>query len=65
MWQFDRDLLGTFAGWTFYIGVFYGIAAAVLNVYKVYKKAKKELDELVDDPKYTHLKTTSFNNNDD
>jgi len=39
-------------GWTLWIGVFYGIAAAILNVYKAYKKAKKELDKLQDDPKY-------------
>ena len=40
--------------WTLWIGVFWGIAAAVLNVYKAYSKAKKELDKLADDPKYKY-----------
>lgn len=40
--------------WTLWLGVFYGVAAAVLNVYKAYKKAKASLDELADDPKYKY-----------
>lgn len=40
--------------WTLWIGVIYGIFAAVLNVYKAYKKAKASLDELADDPKYKY-----------
>jgi len=40
--------------WTLWIGVFIGIAAAVLNVYKAYDKQKKSLDELADNPKYRH-----------
>ncbi|MDC7243870.1 MAG: AtpZ/AtpI family protein [Sphaerochaetaceae bacterium] len=40
--------------WTLWIGVFWGIAAAILNIYKAYKKAKKDLDELADDPRYKH-----------
>ncbi|MCI0501784.1 MAG: AtpZ/AtpI family protein [Epsilonproteobacteria bacterium] len=40
--------------WTLWVGVFYGVAAAVLNVYKAYKKAKASLDELADDPKYKY-----------
>jgi len=38
--------------WLFWLGVFWGVAAAILNVYKVYKKQKKELDKLSKDPKY-------------
>lgn len=42
--------------WLFWLGVFWGIAAAILNVYKAYKKQKKSLDELADDPRYRHKK---------
>jgi len=38
--------------WLFWLGVFWGVAAAILNVYKAYKRQKKELDELANDPKY-------------
>ncbi len=48
--------------WLFWLGVFWGIGAAILNVYKVYKKQKKELDELANDPKYAGRK---FDNSDD
>lgn len=51
--------------WTLWVGVFYGVAAAVLNVYKAYKKAKKDLDKLADDPKYAHLKQNGYKDNDD
>ncbi len=46
--------------WTLWLGVAYGIAAAILNVYKAYKKAKKGLDELANDPKYAHLKKNGY-----
>ncbi|CAA6821624.1 MAG: ATP synthase protein I-like membrane protein [uncultured Sulfurovum sp.] len=42
--------------WLLWLGVFWGVAAAILNVYKVYKKQKKSLDELANDPKYRHRK---------
>lgn len=42
--------------WLFWLGVAWGICAAILNVYKAYKRQKKELDALADDPKYTHCK---------
>lgn len=32
-------------GWLFWLGVVWGIGAAVLNVYQAYKKLKKEMDE--------------------
>ena len=38
--------------WTLWLGVFWGIAAAVLNVKKAYDKAQKEFKELENDPKY-------------
>jgi len=47
-----KNLTG--AAWTLWIGVFIGIAAAVLNVYKAYDKQKRSLDELAKDPKYNY-----------
>ncbi len=38
--------------WLFWLGVFWGVAAAVLNVYKAYKKQMKSLEELKNDPRY-------------
>ena len=38
--------------WLLWLGVFWGVAAAGLNIYKAYRKQKKELDELKNDPKY-------------
>ena len=49
-----RKLTG--AGWTLWVGVFIGISAAILNVYKAYDKQKKSLDELAKDPRYTYKK---------
>jgi len=46
--------------WTLWLGLLYGISAAVLNVYKAYKKAKKSLDKLADDPKYAYLKKNGY-----
>lgn len=40
--------------WTLWIGVFIGVAAAILNVYKAYAKQKKSLDELANDPRYKY-----------
>ena len=47
-------LLKHFTGiaWTFWIGVFIGIAAAILNVYKAYAKQYKEFEELAKEPRY-------------
>lgn len=40
--------------WLLWLGVFWGIGGALLNVYKVYKRVKKEFDELAKDPKYSY-----------
>lgn len=48
--------------WLFWLGVFWGVSAAILNVYKAYKKQKKSLDELAKDPKYAGRK---FDSDDD
>lgn len=42
------------AAWLLWVGVFWGIAAAVLNVYKAYQKQVREYDELKNDPKYSY-----------
>jgi len=42
------------AVWLLWVGVFIGIAAAGLNVYKAYQKQMKDLDTLKEDPKYKH-----------
>lgn len=42
--------------WTFFIGVFIGIAAAVLNVYKAYKKEFNSYEELSKQPRYAMKK---------
>ncbi len=49
-----RDLFAK--EWLFWIGVFIGVAAAVLNVYKAYKKQLKELDKLKDDVRYKNYR---------
>jgi len=51
--------------WLLWIGVFWGVAAAVLNVYKAYEKQKKSLDELADDPRYRHRKYDDSDDEDD
>ena len=45
-----KNLTGV--AWTFWIGVFIGIAAAILNVYKAYSKQYKEFEELAKEPRY-------------
>ena len=43
--------------WVLWIGVFIGIAAAFLNVYKAYKKQMREFDELKkNNPRYQDQK---------
>lgn len=40
--------------WLLWLGVFWGVGAAILNVYIAYKKQKASLDELAKDPRYSH-----------
>jgi len=42
--------------WLLFLGIAWGVAAAVLNIVRAYKRQKKELDELKDDPKYKNYK---------
>ncbi|KIM10691.1 MAG: hypothetical protein KU37_10445 [Sulfuricurvum sp. PC08-66] len=42
--------------WLLFVGIFIGIAAAILNVYKAYKEQVKSYDELKNDPRYQFQK---------
>lgn len=47
--------------WLLWLGVFWGVAAAILNIYKAYKKQKKELDELAKNPRYKNYQPKDDN----
>ncbi len=51
--------------WLFWLGVFWGIAAAILNIRKAYVKQKVELDKLKDDPRYKHYNQTDDDDDED
>lgn len=51
--------------WTLWVGIFWGIAAAFLNVYKAYKRAQKEFEDLENDPRYAHRAKYGTNRADD
>ena len=40
--------------WLLWLGVFMGIVAAGLNIYRAYQRQVADLDTLKDDPKYKH-----------
>jgi len=40
--------------WTLWLGLFWGVAAAGLNIYKAYKRAQKEFEGLENDPRYSY-----------
>ena len=42
--------------WLLWLGVFWGVAAAILNVYKAYSKQYKEMQKLADEPRYAMKK---------
>lgn len=43
-------------GWLLWVGVFWGVGGAILNVYKAYKKQMKSLEELKDSNRYKGYK---------
>ncbi len=42
--------------WLLWLGVFWGVAAAGLNIYKAYLGLKKEMKELEEHPRYKYKK---------
>ncbi len=54
---FMKNLFGY--PWLLWLGVFWGVSGAILNVYKAYKAQKASLDELANDPRYRHKKYDS------
>ena len=47
--------------WLLWLGVFWGVGAAINNVYRAYKKQKRELDELAKDPRYQRMNQSGDN----
>jgi ATP synthase protein I len=58
-----RSLTG--AGWTLWVGVFIGVAAAFLNVFKAYSKQYKEFEKLAKDPRYSHKARKAVDDDDE
>ena len=40
--------------WTLWLGIAWGIAAAIMNVYRAYKRAQKQYEGMENDPRYAH-----------
>ncbi|MGD9596321.1 AtpZ/AtpI family protein [Wolinella succinogenes] len=40
--------------WLLWLGVFWGVSAGGLNIYKAYKQQFREMEKLKDDPKYSY-----------
>ena len=40
--------------WTLWVGIAWGIAAAILNIYRAYKKAQKVYEGMEHDPRYAY-----------
>jgi len=55
----------TGVAWTLFIGVFIGIAAAILNVFKAYKKQKEGYEELAKEPRYAIKKQLEEDDDED
>lgn len=51
--------------WLLWVGVFIGIAAAVLNVFKAYSKQYKEFEKLAQEPRYKYQKQMNDKEDDD
>lgn len=51
--------------WTLWIGVFIGIAAAILNVFKAYKAQKEMYEDLAKEPRYAAKKQLDDNDDDE
>ena len=51
--------------WLLWLGVFWGVGGAILNIKKAYQKQKKELDKLKDDPKYSYDPKKQYDDEDE
>ena len=51
--------------WLFWLGVFWGVSGAILNIYKAYKKNVKSFDELKNDVRYKKYQNTNDNKDED
>ena len=51
--------------WTLWLGVFWGVAADGLNIYKAYKRAQKVYEGMENDPRYAHRAKYGDNSPDD
>ncbi len=51
--------------WTFWIGIFIGISAALLNIFKVYKKQIASYEDLAKEPRYAIKKELDDKEDDD
>jgi ATP synthase protein I len=49
--------------WLLWLGVFWGVAAAILNIKKEYDKLKKELDELKEKIEFRQYEINKKNKN--
>jgi len=58
-----RSMTG--AGWTLWVGVAIGIAAAFLNVFKAYSKQYKEFEKMAKEPRYAIKKKLEDDDDDD
>ncbi|WP_104698039.1 MULTISPECIES: AtpZ/AtpI family protein [unclassified Helicobacter] len=47
-----KNLTGIY--WLLWLGVFWGVSAGFLNIYKAYKRSQRDLKELSEDIKYTY-----------
>ncbi len=51
--------------WLLWLGVFWGVAAAIMNIRIEYKKLKKSFDKIEKDPKYKEYKIKRKEEEDD
>lgn len=58
-----KNLTGV--AWTLWIGVFIGIAAAILNVFKAYKKQQELYNDLANEPRYAIKKQLEEDDDDE
>ena len=42
------------ARWSFWLGVAWGIGAAILNIYKAYQRQQRDAQELAKNPRYAY-----------